>query len=237
MDRIDEGLWEAHRELMMPGGIWFDARMTVVDVGDGELLLHSPVPIDDAMASEIEEHGDVRWIVAPNDMHNSWIEGAAERFASAEVWGSPGTVKKKSSVDFDGVLDGRTPDGWNDRIDSVFVDGTRGWAESVFYLPKQRTLLCSDLVFNIHETKNLRTKWLLTLVGAYGKLAQSGSVRFWFAKDNQAVGRSFADMLRWDFDRVVMAHGRVVEQDGKELIAPSLAWALPHERLTLPAGE
>ncbi len=235
MKEIIGRLWEVTHELRMPGGIYFNTRMSIVDIGDGELVLHSPVPINDDLAREIERVGEVRWIVAPNDMHHLFLASAAERYPEAAVWGTRGVREKQQDVTFSGSLEDGVPEEWDNRVEALSIPGTRGWGETVFFLPESRTLLCTDLVFNIHETVNLRTKWLLKLVGAHGKLAQSASVRWWFTRDRDAVGDAFARILDWNFDKLVMGHGHIVEKNGRALVAPLLQWALADERQALPA--
>ena len=127
------------------------------------------------------------------------------------------------------------PAGWGPRIDTVRLEGTRRWGEAVFYLPDSRTLLCSDLVFNIHDAVNLRTEWLLRLVGAHERVAQSRSIRFFFTRDKSALGDSYARILSWDFDRIVVGHGRIVESDAHAKLTDALEWALSPERRALPA--
>ena len=44
-------------------GLHVGARMTVVKLSSGGLLLHSPVPVDDALAAELAVLGEVTHIV------------------------------------------------------------------------------------------------------------------------------------------------------------------------------
>ena len=38
--------------------------------------------------------------------------------------------------------------------------------------------------------------------------------------------RSFERLLSWDYDRVILAHGRLIEAEAKDLFRCSYAWAL-----------
>jgi hypothetical protein len=53
------------------------------------------------------------------------------------------------------------------------------------------------------------------------------------ARERAAASRSVADVLAWDFDRIVMGHGSVVEKDGRAQLARALRWLVP-ERPLLP---
>jgi hypothetical protein len=66
----------------------------------------------------------------------------------------------------------------------------------------------------------------LRATGTYGRAAQS---RVWriLTRDRAAAGQSVARILDYDFDRVVMAHGDVIERGGKDAVARAVAWLLP----------
>ena len=37
-------------------------------------------------------------------------------------------------------------------------------------------------------------------------------------KDERAMRRSIDEVLAWDFNRIVLGHGRVVEKDGQQIL-------------------
>ena len=51
-------------------GLHVGARMTVVKLSSGGLLLHSPVPVDEPLAQELAALGEVTHIVCPNLFHH-----------------------------------------------------------------------------------------------------------------------------------------------------------------------
>jgi hypothetical protein len=59
-------------------------------------------------------------------------------------------------------------------------------------------------------------------MGTYNGLAMS---RLWKVamKDRKAFEDSIGKVLEWDFDRIVVAHGAVIERDGKRLLRGCLA--------------
>lgn len=226
LTEITTGLWCAEQDIRMPGGVIFRARMTVADLGGKELLLHSPIELDAPLREAIRQRGEVRWIVAPNDQHHLHVEDAAGYFPDADVYGSAGARDRAGEDVFAGVLDEGGPAAWTGRLEMVGLAGTRLWNEFVFFLPESRTLICSDLVFNIHDIPNLATHIMLWLVGARRRFAQSRAERWFLVKDRKRFGDSLADVLRWDFDRIVMAHGRIVETGGHQMLAREVSWAL-----------
>ena len=48
-------------------------RMTVVRLSSGDILMHSPTRFDARLKAEIEAHGPIRHLVAPNIAHWSFL--------------------------------------------------------------------------------------------------------------------------------------------------------------------
>jgi hypothetical protein len=62
------GLWSYVHTMRLPGGVRIPARMNIARVGgkvgsDDGLWVHSPAPIDDALAAEIAGLGRVAWFL------------------------------------------------------------------------------------------------------------------------------------------------------------------------------
>jgi hypothetical protein len=96
--------------------------------------------------------------------------------------------------------------------------------EVVFLHRASRTLLCLDLCFNVRESPSLVTRWLMRLNGAYGRFGPSRIFRFGVLKDARAMRASVDRILEWDFERVTVAHGEILESGGREALRASFAW-------------
>ena len=201
--------------------------MTVVRLGADELLLHSPVPVDDALAAELAELGEVAHILAPNRWHHLHVKAAARRYPTAAVWGAPGLAQKRSDVAFTGVLGVDTPAAWGDDLCQVLVEGAPMVNEVVTLHRPSRSLVVTDLVFNINDVKGWGTPLVLFLVGGGRGLFHSRSWRWIFVRDRSRAGASAAEILSWDFDRVVPCHGDVVEAGARAALADRLAYLSP----------
>lgn len=126
--------------------------------------------------------------------HHSYLPGAIERYPDAKVWGASGLCTKRRDVEFDATLaTDEAP--WTEAFEPMLLQGNAWLSEVVFLHRASRTLVVTDLVFNIHEVGNLWTKWTLRSAGAFGKLAQSKLWRF-TTKDRAAMQRSIESMLR-----------------------------------------
>lgn len=218
---IADDVWTAAHDLKM-FGVHFPGRMTVVRLQGGALWLHSPVPIDDALAAELEALGPVRYLVAPNRYHHLHMGLAIERFPKAEVWAAPGLASKRPDLRIDRTL-GETDPPWADEIGQHLVQGAPELNESVFLHRASGSLVFADLAFNVHECDGLMSRMVYRMAGAWQRFEQS---RLWrrFTRDRDAARDSVETILAWDFERVIPCHGKLVEEDAKAALRTALWW-------------
>ncbi len=232
---IAENLWCSEHDLFMPGRVHFPIRMTVIRLRGGGLILHSPIPIDDALAAELAALGPVEHLIAPCKLHHLYLPAAIERYPDAKVHGAPGLAEKRGDIRFDATLgEGAAP--WESELDSLLIGGVPWINEVVFFHRATKTLIVTDLVFNIHEVRTWMSVLVLRFIArAYRTFAQSRLWRF-KTEDRQAVATSARAVLAWDFTRVVMAHGRVIDEDAHARTRQALAWMLAGQPALAPAA-
>ncbi len=218
---LAESLWGTEHDLFMNGVVHFRGRMTVVRLESGGLLLHSVVPIDDALANELAKLGPVEHIVAPNLLHHVHLPDVAARYPDATVWGVAGLSKKRSDLRFDAIV-GEAEAPWSSEFTPLSIKGMPWANEAVFFHHATKTLVVTDLIFNIHEVQGWITPLILRMAGAYRKPAQSRLLRM-SIKDADAASDSVERMLAWPIERVVMAHGHVLDTDAKAQLTRALA--------------
>ena len=86
--------------------------------------------------------------------------------------------------------------------------------EVVFFHKKSRTLIQTDLAFNVTQVSSLVIKLMLRLNGALGGVRATKVLRS-LIKDRAATRRSIDKILAWDFDRMIITHGEVVRSGAK----------------------
>ena len=229
--QIAEGLWTVEDELGLPAGVWLPIRATVVALPGGELLVHSPTPLGGDLATGIERLGRVAHLVAPNLLHHVSLSAWLARFPAARVWAVADLARKRPDVAIAGGLDGgdgQAAPPWAAQFTPLPLAGCPSLRETVFFHGATRTLVCSDLLFNVRAPRGWATKLVLTLAGTRGRFAMS---RAWwrYAADRAALGASLARMLEWPFTRVMVGHGDVLEADD----APARVRAAIEERFTI----
>lgn len=226
LSTIAPDVWATEHDHFMPGRLHFRARMVVVRLPDGGLLLHSPVPIDDRLAAELAALGEVRVLVAPNQLHHLYLSAAQQRYPDAVTWGAPGLAEKVSGLRIDHVLGAESP-AWGATFAPHWVDGVPWMSEHAFLHHPSRTLVVTDLFFDFHaeDVANWGSRLFFRMLGVLGRAKQSPLVRLQ-TKDHAAAARSCRALVALDVDRVVPAHGRVIEGDVRRTLQTALSWML-----------
>ncbi|MGZ3458527.1 MAG: DUF4336 domain-containing protein [Archangium sp.] len=204
-------------------GLELGGRMTVIRLPEGGLWLHSPVKPDAAVRGAVDALGPVRFLVAPNTMHHLWLGEWAAAYPSARVLAPAGLRAKRKDLRIDVVLSDVLDVGQSPDIELLLAHGIPKLEEFVFLHRPSRTLLLTDLAFNIHDSPSWLTRTYLEWSGTHGRLGATRLLKS-MVKD-RAVLRAWRDrVLSWDFDRVVPCHGQVVERGGREAVRDAFAW-------------
>lgn len=211
LTKLAPDVWVATRPLAMWIGD-IGCRMTVLRLASGELLLHSPVPLDAPTREAVDRLGRVRWILGPSKVHHFHLGVWASAYPDALLCGVPGLAEKRRDLPFGCVLDARTASElWRDEIRAVPFEGAPLMNEIVLFHPASRTLVLTDLAFNV-GTRN-EARLFHRLVGAHRGFGPHRIARS-AIRDKAAARRSLDAILSWDFDRVVVSHGDVLESGG-----------------------
>lgn len=203
-------------------GMRFGARMTVVRLPDGGLWVHSPLDITQELKAQLDALGPVRHIIVPSSYHYLCAAAFAQAYPSANVYTVPTFKRKLKGVTFHARL-GDTPDpAWADVIDQTLLRGSWLYDEADFFHRPSRTLLLTDLAFNIPLARPWPTRLMARAFGFLGRFAPSVSYRLTLT-DRTAARASLLRILHWDFDRIILSHGDVVESGGRAVFERAFA--------------
>lgn len=216
--QIGPEIWVADRALSLRVGN-LGARMTVVRLRSGGLFVHSPVLPDEPTCRALRELGPVVAVVAPNKTHHFFIRRFHQAFPEAQVWGAPGLSEKRSDLPLNHVLSDHSPELWKADLLQRHVRGIPVLEEVAFLHPRSRTLILADLAFNFSADSQVdrRARLFLWLNGAWGHFGPHRLVRM-LIRDRGAFAESLRHVLSWDFERVVVSHGHIVANGGKEAV-------------------
>jgi len=217
-------LWVAERPQRFYG-LEVGTRMTVVRLADGSLLLHSPVSLDAALREELDALGPVRFAVAPNRVHHLHAGEVAKVYPEARLWVAPGLERKRPDLVFEGVLGDEAPAAWRGEVDQAFFRGRPYENEVVFHHRASRTLVLCDLAFHFRAGTHPVTRLLMRLIRSYDRFGPSRLDPL-LIRDRKQARESLERILAWNFDRVVVAHGDVLERGGRQALREGYAWLL-----------
>ncbi len=79
-------------------GTTFNARMTIVRLTNGDLIIHSPCEIDELTKAFINKLGNVAFIIAPGNFHYLYVSSAQDAFPDAETLIYPGIETKETAT-------------------------------------------------------------------------------------------------------------------------------------------
>ena len=206
-------------------GLSVGTRMTVIRLADGSLLLHSPVVLDPELRRALDALGPVRYAVAPNRVHHLYAGDVAKAYPDARLWVGPGLEKKRPDLRYVAILGNEAPSEWRGQVDQAFFAGRPYENEVVFFHRASRTLVLCDLAFNFGASAPLGTRVWMSLILSYGRFGPS-KLDPLLIRDRAAARASLERILAWDFDRVIVAHGDVLESGGHAQLAQGYAWLL-----------
>jgi hypothetical protein len=219
---IAEELWEYNAPLSVLG-MPIGHRMTVARLPDQSLWVHSPAEYSAPTALALAKLGPVGHIIAPNCMHDTYLEGWFAAYPRAAFHGAPGFAKFRPDLNFTHSLGATSPSAWSQTFDQSLLRGIPRLNEIVFLHRSSRTLIVTDLAFNLGGDFPFLSRVLLRLNDCYCKFGPSRMLRT-VIKDPAALRSSLEQVLQWDFDRIVVSHGENVSSDAKEKLRAAFAF-------------
>lgn len=226
---VDGLVWVKRIRLRFPWR-WFGAqmgsRMTVMRLADGGLLVHSPVALDAELRAAVDALGPVRFVVAPNRLHHLYVADWVAGYPEAAFWCAPALETKRADVPWTGVLGDAPAPGWAADIDQAALQGNRFMTEILFCHRAARTLVVTDALESFHRADHGPAACALARVGGVWERAGYTRDQRLMIKNRAAFRRSIEKVLGWDFDRIVLAHGHLVEADGKRVFREAFGWLL-----------
>lgn len=200
-------------------GLPFSTRATVVSLANGDLWVHSPTCLTDALRAELDALGPVRHLIAPNWIHYAHIADWQAAWPQATAWAAPGVVARAAkyglTLRFDHDLGNGAEAAWQGQIDQMIVEGARRHREAVFLHRASKTLILTDLIENF-ETAKLPA-WMRPLIWLAGIDAPRGRMppdMYWSFRDKKQLTRCVETMIGWAPRRILLAHGKWFERDG-----------------------
>jgi hypothetical protein len=202
-------------------------RMTVMEVGGGDLAIHSAVRLRDPDLGALDALGRVRWILVPNPEHSTDASFYARRYPEARLLVPEEGHRKLARAGvgpIHGTLETEWPASLAGRLERASLRGLRLNPEVVFLHVATRTLVVCDFAFNMQASQlSWGVRQLMRLNGAVDRFGPTRFFRSMIVADARLLKESLAPVWAWDFDRVIVSHGGIVERDGKTRLQAACA--------------
>lgn len=209
------------------GGIDLYARTTIIKLPDGDLIVHDPCNIDDAVKSEIDSLGVVKYIIAPGNFHHLFVTDFQQKYPDAETYLCPGLERKRPDIQFDWILGNKPDPRWEQVLEQVLVQGTRYIWEVAFFHKPSKTLILIDLLENIGDDYQhkaglyLQFWWKLVFRMWNNPKAAPEYQMGWGNKS--IVKIALEKILAWNAERVILAHGENIDANVNSVLRT--AWS------------
>jgi hypothetical protein len=221
LQKLAENLWSISYPLKLLGA---DIRknVTVIRLQSGRLLIHSSGPFTPSDQTAIRALGQPTWLADVMLRHDTFSKEALTAFPGIAYLGPEG---------FSEVISYPTqclippPPEWSEELTVLELQGVPSKRETVIFHRPSLTLIVADLAMNFPNDQPIWQELLLKL--AVGKHHAPGISRSFtlMAKDEAALKDSIAQMMTWDFDRLIVGHGSPILSGAKTRLAAALAEA------------
>lgn len=219
---LADGLWCVDHRSFSVGGLPIGTRSTVLRLGDGTLLLHSPGPLTEPELGEIRALGAVSHVVAANKMHHLFYAAACAAFPEARHLAVAGVDAGGARVDE--ALSSKLPASLAADLEVLPLEGAPKLDEHLLFHPASATLLAVDVAFNIRNATGMY-RFAMWLNGANDRFCMTRLGRSQYLSDHAACARSVdRACAAWPIERVVVAHGEVLEGGGRQALHEAYAF-------------
>ncbi|AFY52700.1 hypothetical protein Riv7116_0088 [Rivularia sp. PCC 7116] len=231
LKKVDSNIWVAEQKLRY-WGLEVGTRMTVIRHKSGEIVVISPIMVDEATINQINDIGEVSQIIAPNLYHHLSISDFKSIYPNAKIFAAPGLESKRPDIKIDDVLRQGTL-GQEDEIEYFLfagfkildLKGVSSLNEIVFFHRESQSLILTDTAFYFDDSFPFTTQLTMRVIGGYKKLEPSILEKL-AIQEKAKVKESIQTVLNWDFERVIVAHGSILEKAAKEKLKKGYEWVL-----------
>lgn len=221
MRTLAENLWLLSYPLKI-AGLEMGRKVVVVRLNSGRIVILSTGPFTLEDTAAIKAQGEPGWMVDAMLHHDTFAREAADAFPGLPYL-APEGFQEQVEVPVRELLP--PPPEWDGQLRVLELDGVPKLRETVILHVPSGTLVVQDLAFNFPGQEHLWSEFMLRVaVGAHHHPGLPRSFHL-YLQDRAAFELSLSEMMRWDFDRVIVGHGEPIESGGKAKLATMLAEA------------
>ncbi|KAK7439383.1 hypothetical protein VKT23_017606 [Stygiomarasmius scandens] len=220
---VTSNVWTFSRPFARFGIIPFGGRSTAIKLTSGDVWVLASTPLTDDTKETIDKLGPVKWIMAGDFVHHLFLGEFKKAYPEAKVIGVEGLGAKKKAEGL--ILDGEygkdpadTRYGFEDEVKACYFFGFINKDVAFCHVPS-KSLIVADLFMNLPATEQYsksKSSPKLPFIGSLNHESNLLRRMLWnIGKDKEAMRRDIKTVSDWDFERIIMCHGDVIEKDAK----------------------
>jgi short-subunit dehydrogenase len=232
LKQATDHIWVHDDAPISAAGIPVPIRMTVIRLGDGGLLLHSPTRYSQAVASGLERLGRVRFLLAPNIAHWMFLQDWQRAYPEAATYAVPGLADRPqvrtSGLRIDREVNGAVPPEWGHDLEIVEVTAAM-FREVELFDKRSRTLILTDLIQDLDPDSLPPLGKLAARLAGNAKPGGQAPIhlRLLLRLGGRSVKTAARRLIDLAPERVIFAHGDWFEAQGTKRLRRSLRWLIP----------
>jgi hypothetical protein len=213
MRKISDAIW-VHEDTMPLMGTRLPLRMTVIQLNDQRLWVHSPTAPTSALLAAINRLGPVGCLVAAGNHHHRWLQAWHQAFPDATLYVSRG-IPQKTGISQYQLLNEQSDALWRPELAHATMPATPFFDESVFLHHASQSLIVTDLIQNYtdHHPGSLTEQIMHRLFTAAGfkGLCIAPPLKLGFVIQDKTRFATFVRTIQnWDFDKIIVTHGAII---------------------------
>ncbi|KAI8590323.1 hypothetical protein BDZ88DRAFT_414930 [Geranomyces variabilis] len=234
--KLDSAISTFSRPFTRSGLLPIGIRMTSVKLANNDIVLISPTPLDQATEDGIKAlGGTVKYLICPNVVHHLFIEDYKRKWPDAKVIGVKGLPQKHKSISFDGVMGVDDPKttvyGFENDLAYRHFGASRN-QDTAYFHKDTKTLIQADLMFNLPPTEQYpgggNFGFLTRFVHGFLK-PETATHKFFTKYAMSSDSRQMTEDVKfvadnWKIERIVPAHGNIIENGGEKAFREAYAW-------------
>lgn len=194
-------------------------RMTAVELGEGALFVHSVVK---SGLQALKTLGRPEHFVIANKWRRGPVGEINSEFPNARFYGAPDLEKLEKQAQVEAIRQGQEYP-WSHALEHLVLQGIPFFNEVAFFHRSSRTLLLADVAGYLYDGGPLTSQLAMKLLKAQTQPGWASSEKKLYIRDRKAFEGSVAKLLAWDFERVLVAHGPVLDNDARTRLTKILA--------------
>lgn len=183
-------------------GLIFPAKTIIIQEDNTYIISPGPLQIKD-----VPNVGKIHFI-APNGFHHFHLAHMKKLFPSASFYG-PKRAMRQSGVELLPLSDLNNN---KDHIKLISIHGHKTLAETCFYYEHSKTLIVTDIFFNLNHEMSLASAMWFKLFGVYHQVATSKLLQLTMNNKGQFYN-SLNQLLDFPFETIILNHGDSISRD------------------------